>query len=89
MGGGGGYLSQIRRTAPRSIILSGKGGVGKSTFTAHLAHGLSSDNDKQVSRGISILLPVLLKLILAYHSVRIPVFCSECLSHTEFRKPNF
>jgi cellulose biosynthesis protein BcsQ len=28
--------------------LSGKGGVGKSTFTAHLAHGLASDEDKQV-----------------------------------------
>jgi len=30
------------------IVLSGKGGVGKSTFTAHLAHGLAADNTKQV-----------------------------------------
>ncbi|KAG9328226.1 hypothetical protein JZ751_015782 [Albula glossodonta] len=25
------------------LVLSGKGGVGKSTFSAHLAHGLASD----------------------------------------------
>ena len=31
------------------LILSGKGGVGKSTFTAHLAHGLAADENKQVS----------------------------------------
>ena len=31
------------------IILSGKGGVGKTTFTAHLAHCLASDSEKQVS----------------------------------------
>lgn len=85
----GDITEKMSKIKHKLIILSGKGGVGKSTFTAHLAHGLSSDNDKQVSRGISILLPVLLKLILAYHSVRIPVFCSECLSHTEFRKPSF
>ena len=30
------------------LILSGKGGVGKSTFTAHLAHGLAADENKQV-----------------------------------------
>ena len=31
------------------LVLSGKGGVGKSTFTAHLAHGLAADNNRQVS----------------------------------------
>ena len=31
------------------IVLSGKGGVGKSTFTAHLAHGLATDHNKEVS----------------------------------------
>ena len=31
------------------LVLSGKGGVGKSTFTAHLAHGLAGDENKQVS----------------------------------------
>lgn len=30
------------------LVLSGKGGVGKSTFTAHLAHGLAADDSKQV-----------------------------------------
>jgi Mrp family chromosome partitioning ATPase len=31
------------------LVLSGKGGVGKSTFSAHLAHGLSSDKQNQVA----------------------------------------
>ena len=31
------------------LVLSGKGGVGKSTFTAHLAHGLAADDSKQVN----------------------------------------
>lgn len=31
------------------LVLSGKGGVGKSTFTAHLAHGLAADENRQVS----------------------------------------
>ena len=30
------------------LVLSGKGGVGKSTFTAHLAHGLAANQDRQV-----------------------------------------
>ena len=30
------------------LVLSGKGGVGKSTFTAHLAHGLAADENIQV-----------------------------------------
>lgn len=30
------------------LVLSGKGGVGKSTFSAHLAHGLAEDETKQV-----------------------------------------
>ena len=30
------------------VVLSGKGGVGKSTFTAHLAHGLAYDETLQV-----------------------------------------
>ncbi|XP_034613149.1 cytosolic Fe-S cluster assembly factor NUBP1-like isoform X2 [Trachemys scripta elegans] len=29
------------------LVLSGKGGVGKSTFSAHLAHGLAKDETKQ------------------------------------------
>ncbi|XP_013387008.1 cytosolic Fe-S cluster assembly factor nubp1-A [Lingula anatina] len=31
------------------VVLSGKGGVGKSTFTAHLAHGIANDDTKQVA----------------------------------------
>lgn len=31
------------------LVLSGKGGVGKSTFSAHLAHGLAEDEDTQVA----------------------------------------
>ncbi|KAH1174060.1 hypothetical protein KIL84_008454, partial [Mauremys mutica] len=31
------------------LVLSGKGGVGKSTFSAHLAHGLAKDETKQVA----------------------------------------
>ncbi|XP_033999618.1 cytosolic Fe-S cluster assembly factor nubp1 [Trematomus bernacchii] len=31
------------------LVLSGKGGVGKSTFSAHLAHALASDNTKEVA----------------------------------------
>ena len=30
------------------VVMSGKGGVGKSTFTAHLAHGIAHDESKQV-----------------------------------------
>ncbi|XP_035195236.1 cytosolic Fe-S cluster assembly factor NUBP1 isoform X1 [Oxyura jamaicensis] len=31
------------------LVLSGKGGVGKSTFSALLAHGLAADENKQVA----------------------------------------
>uniref|UniRef100_A0A3Q3L805 NUBP iron-sulfur cluster assembly factor 1, cytosolic n=1 Tax=Mastacembelus armatus TaxID=205130 RepID=A0A3Q3L805_9TELE len=31
------------------LVLSGKGGVGKSTFSAHLAHALASDSSKEVA----------------------------------------
>lgn len=33
------------------LVLSGKGGVGKSTFSAHLAHGLAEDENTQVGLG--------------------------------------
>lgn len=35
------------------LVLSGKGGVGKSTFSAHLSHALASDDSKEVSSLIS------------------------------------
>ena len=31
------------------LVLSGKGGVGKTTFTAHLAHSLATNEERQVS----------------------------------------
>ncbi|XP_006007941.1 cytosolic Fe-S cluster assembly factor nubp1 isoform X2 [Latimeria chalumnae] len=31
------------------LVLSGKGGVGKSTFSAHLAHGIANDETKEVA----------------------------------------
>lgn len=32
--------------------MSGKGGVGKSTFTSTLAYGFAQDQEKQVRTGI-------------------------------------
>lgn len=32
------------------LVLSGKGGVGKSTFSAHLSHALASDGSTEVSQ---------------------------------------
>jgi len=38
-------LSSVRHIV---LVLSGKGGVGKSTFTAQLAFGISTSSAKQV-----------------------------------------
>ena len=36
------------------LVLSGKGGVGKSTFAAHLARGLAGEQNRQASsQGLS------------------------------------
>ena len=40
--------SKLEKVRNKILILSGKGGVGKSTFSAHLAHGLASDNRLEV-----------------------------------------
>ncbi|XP_052766363.1 cytosolic Fe-S cluster assembly factor nubp1-B-like [Mya arenaria] len=40
---------RLRSVKHKIIVLSGKGGVGKSTFTAHLAHGLAGDENKQIA----------------------------------------
>ena len=45
--------------AHKIIVLSGKGGVGKSTFTSHLSYGLALDQTKQVSATIYNLLIIL------------------------------
>ncbi len=38
-------MSNVRR---KILVLSGKGGVGKSTFTAQLAWAFAADEDTQV-----------------------------------------
>ncbi|XP_001366656.1 cytosolic Fe-S cluster assembly factor NUBP1 isoform X1 [Monodelphis domestica] len=40
---------KMRTVKYKILVLSGKGGVGKSTFSAHLAHGLAEDESKQVA----------------------------------------
>ncbi|CAO2641842.1 Cytosolic Fe-S cluster assembly factor NUBP1, partial [Lemmus lemmus] len=40
---------KMKTVKHRILVLSGKGGVGKSTFSAHLAHGLAEDGDTQVA----------------------------------------
>ena len=40
-------LSSVKH---KILVLSGKGGVGKSTFTAHLAHGLAHNENIQVCK---------------------------------------
>lgn len=45
------HLSSVRH---KLLILSGKGGVGKSTFTGQLAHGLAEDEERQVLREITV-----------------------------------
>ena len=39
---------KMKTVRHKLLVLSGKGGVGKSTFSAHLAHGLAEDGDTQV-----------------------------------------
>ncbi|NXC18449.1 NUBP1 factor, partial [Corythaeola cristata] len=40
---------RLRSVKHTVLVLSGKGGVGKSTFSALLAHGLAADEAKQVA----------------------------------------
>ncbi|NXJ03250.1 NUBP1 factor, partial [Odontophorus gujanensis] len=40
---------RLRGVKHTVVVLSGKGGVGKSTFSALLAHGLAADGSKQVA----------------------------------------
>ncbi|CAG5130723.1 unnamed protein product [Candidula unifasciata] len=39
---------KLSRVKHKILVLSGKGGVGKSTFTAHLAHALAADENLQI-----------------------------------------
>ncbi|XP_076433991.1 cytosolic Fe-S cluster assembly factor NUBP1 isoform X2 [Peromyscus maniculatus bairdii] len=49
---------KMKTVKHRILVLSGKGGVGKSTFSAHLAHGLAEDGDTQVHQSGSGWSPV-------------------------------
>ncbi|XP_077173126.1 cytosolic Fe-S cluster assembly factor NUBP1 [Paroedura picta] len=40
---------KMKTVKHKILVLSGKGGVGKSTFSAHLAHGLAEDENNQVA----------------------------------------
>nr|XP_033819033.1 cytosolic Fe-S cluster assembly factor NUBP1 [Geotrypetes seraphini] len=40
---------KMKMVKHKILVLSGKGGVGKSTFSAHLVHGLAEDETKQVA----------------------------------------
>ncbi|EPY76749.1 hypothetical protein CB1_001392003 [Camelus ferus] len=42
---------KMKSVKHKILVLSGKGGVGKSTFSAHLAHGLAADENTQKPRG--------------------------------------
>ena len=54
------------------LVLSGKGGVGKSTFTAHLARGLAANEDRQV------------QILLAsfHHCFTVHIFHTHTCKHT-------
>ncbi|XP_014466231.2 cytosolic Fe-S cluster assembly factor NUBP1 isoform X1 [Alligator mississippiensis] len=41
--------AKMKGVKHKILVLSGKGGVGKSTFSAQLAHGLAADDTKQVA----------------------------------------
>ncbi|KAM4634406.1 cytosolic Fe-S cluster assembly factor nubp1 isoform 2-T2 [Polymixia lowei] len=40
---------KMKTVKHKILVLSGKGGVGKSTFSAHLAHALAADTTKEVA----------------------------------------
>uniref|UniRef100_F7HVZ3 Cytosolic Fe-S cluster assembly factor NUBP1 n=1 Tax=Callithrix jacchus TaxID=9483 RepID=F7HVZ3_CALJA len=40
---------KMKTVKHKILVLSGKGGVGKSTFSAHLAHGLAEDENTQTA----------------------------------------
>ena len=52
-------MSSIRH---KVAVLSGKGGVGKSTFVTHLAHAFADDESKQVRWWKSLMTYLLLSL---------------------------
>ena len=61
------------------LVLSGKGGVGKSTFTAHLAHGLAADENRQV--GVALLRTVLVVHVALHQTI----ICDSTCEKVQFR----
>ncbi|XP_063474305.1 cytosolic Fe-S cluster assembly factor NUBP1 isoform X3 [Symphalangus syndactylus] len=60
---------KMKTVKHKILVLSGKGGVGKSTFSAHLAHGLAEDENTQVHQSGSGWSPVYLEDNLGVMSV--------------------
>ncbi|XP_074915054.1 cytosolic Fe-S cluster assembly factor NUBP1 isoform X2 [Buteo buteo] len=60
---------RLRAVKHTILVLSGKGGVGKSTFSALLAHGLAADEAKQVHQSGSGWSPVYVEENLGVMSV--------------------
>lgn len=62
------------------LVLSGKGGVGKSTFSAHLAHALASDSSKEVIQNSPEMTHIPLWFVWSFslaHLLPSPVFLSR------------
>ncbi|XP_017395430.1 cytosolic Fe-S cluster assembly factor NUBP1 isoform X2 [Cebus imitator] len=60
---------KMKTVKHKILVLSGKGGVGKSTFSAHLAHGLAEDENTQVHQSGSGWSPVYMEDNLGVMSV--------------------
>ncbi|XP_074867142.1 cytosolic Fe-S cluster assembly factor NUBP1 isoform X2 [Carettochelys insculpta] len=60
---------KMKTVKHKILVLSGKGGVGKSTFSDHLAHGLAEDETKQVHQSGSGWSPVYVEENLSVMSV--------------------
>ncbi|XP_008695121.1 cytosolic Fe-S cluster assembly factor NUBP1 isoform X2 [Ursus maritimus] len=60
---------KMKTVKHKILVLSGKGGVGKSTFSAHLAHGLAEDENTQVHQSGSGWSPVFVEDNLGVMSV--------------------
>ncbi|XP_064218590.1 cytosolic Fe-S cluster assembly factor NUBP1 isoform X3 [Aotus nancymaae] len=60
---------KMKTVKHKILVLSGKGGVGKSTFSAHLAYGLAEDENTQVHQSGSGWSPVYMEDNLGVMSV--------------------
>jgi len=71
------HLASVRHIV---LVLSGKGGVGKSTFTAQLAFGIATDSAKQVC------LPVMKSTRLGNSNAQQYSFCEESVCDEELTR---